>query len=109
MSYDRKRKHRANLDPDDLAVEEALRAVDHRRGKLPRCPVAGKVIWRKRSSAEAAAKAKRRNSANPFLEVYPCEHCGGYHMGHAMGTQRMRRDLLSAVKPSPAKGQGVAK
>src|SRR5262245_27937176 len=35
-----------------------------------------------REDAEAHVQAQQRNGKDPYLGVYPCEHCSHFHIGH---------------------------
>lgn len=51
------------------------------RRRLQQRSCAGKV---RHPTARAAKRARAALSA-PFLQVYPCGFCGGWHLGHAAG------------------------
>jgi hypothetical protein len=77
---------RIKFDADDLEWERSVPETH----SLP-CPSGkGKMT---ESQAAHAAKNGRKQSRDPFIENYLCDLCGAWHIGHKIGTQRLREDL----------------
>lgn len=50
----------------------------------------------------AAADQDRRHARrhNIVLQVYPCNCCGGFHLGHGSDSERVRRDRQRRREPA---------
>lgn len=85
---------RVRLDDDDRAFEAAYAAEP--APEIFVCPVTGKKGWRKKSKADGVAAGVRKQSRDPFVEAFLCEHCGRWHVGRPAGSRRAREDLVAA-------------
>ena len=64
--------------PETTMTPTQIRRARRKRTKVvPKCD--GKVRHQLRSAAEREARIYR-------CVVYPCEHCGGWHIGHGRRT-----------------------
>lgn len=64
-----------------------------KRSRIKRRQCVGKVAHRTRAQAEMARKALYRNAwtkgiVPAKLDVYKCENCGLFHVGHSKKVQR---------------------
>lgn len=66
---------------DLLAALQACFAVTTDNRKLRACE--GKVRYNKESARKAAIKMEDKKSEK--FDVYECEYCGKYHIGHSRG------------------------
>ena len=55
--------------------------------KLPRCPIEGKVCFRKRD-AQTKRNTIARSGRSRTMRIYQCEHCETWHL-----TSQRRRNL----------------
>ncbi len=88
------RKYKPKLDPDDVEFEKNFPEEPKRKILCP----TGKICWIKRSRAESIAKQMRHRFKDSFIESYSCKECGYYHVGHGLGTQRLRADIKEHLR-----------
>lgn len=92
---------RERLDAEDLVIEAQMKAAEiasHTALQLRRCST-GKRMYPRASGAANLAKHLRHRNRDPFLQHYHCDKCGCWHIGHAPGSQSLKRALLETTTP----------
>jgi hypothetical protein len=84
---------RVQFDADDIE----WMGVAYDKPAPPSC-VTGKVVHRKASTAARIARNMRKTHSDGNIENYACDKCGFFHVGHAIGSRRIQRDLDAMVK-----------
>ena len=84
---------RVRFDDDDRDWEERFRAPK----SLKVCNVTGKRMEFVESKAAAIAKLMRTRNRYPFIAHYWCKHCKSFHVGHEIGAERKRTDLIESI------------
>lgn len=79
---------------ESLERYERNNPVPRSRGRK-KC-TSGKVVFVGRSSAAHVATDMQKKNKDIFIEPYQCNLCGGWHVGHPMGT----KPLISKARES---------
>lgn len=80
--------------------------------KAARSSCKGKVRHASPTTGRIALRRTIKQTGDRMLEMYHCQHCGGYHVGHARLSEQKRRkysDTLKAIDRAMSASRGSKK